>query len=134
MPIDTAIEWIVEIADNPNSAGKTFHITNPHPFPMKEVVSQTFEIINLKVAFFQTPLWFAELYFRLFCFVGKLLSRFKKIAMIFYCYNYYMTNSNLYDMSNTIAIIGEEKIRRLKFEHDFIATVAAEFLKIQTYR
>lgn len=120
----------MEIADNPNSAGKTFHIANPHPFPMNEVVSQTFEIINLKVALFQTPLWFVELYFRLFCFVGRLLPRLKKIAKIFYRYKYYMTNSNRYDMSNTIAIIGEEKIRRLKFEHDFIATVAAEFLKI----
>ena len=134
MPIDTAIKWIVEIADNPNSVGKTFNITNPHPFRMKEVVSQTFEIISLKVALFQTPLWFAELYFHLFYFVGKLLPHFKKIAEIFYCYNYYMTNSNLYDMSNTIAIIGEEKIRGLKFEHNFISTVAAEFLKRQTYR
>lgn len=134
MPIDTAIEWIMEIIDNPNSVGKTFHITNPCPFPINEVVRQTFEAVNLKVKLFQTPLWFAKFYFCFFCFFGKFLPPLKKIAQKFNHYKYYMKNSNLYDMSNTIEIIGEEKISRLKFEPDFIATVAAEFLKRQTYR
>lgn len=129
MPVKTAVEWMTEIADNPNSRNKTFHITNPHPFSIKNVAKQTFDTAGLGVLLFPAPIWFAKLYFSLFCFFGKFLPSLKKLAQKFFYYKCYMTKSNLYDISNTQKIVGKEKIEKLNFENNFITIIAAEFIK-----
>ncbi len=128
VPVDEAIEWMIEIADNPESRKKTFHITNPHPFPIKDVVEKTFKISGLKAWLFPAPVWFVKFYFFLFSFFGQ-FTPVKKVARKFHYYKYYMTGNNRYDMSNTEKIIGKEKISKVKFDGNFIEAIAAEFIK-----
>lgn len=131
MPAKTAVEWMAKIAEDPNSADGTFHITNPHPFPIKEVVEQTFKISGLRVWLFPAPLWFVNLYFFLFTALGK-FTPLKKIAQKFYYYKCYMVGRSTFDMSNTKKIISEKKVNELKFDGNFVRDIAEKFIKAKS--
>lgn len=129
MPVSIAIDWMIEISQNPKALGKTFHITNPTPFSIKEMAEQTFKIFGFKILTFKTPRWFTRLYFSLFCLLGSLIKPLRGIAGKFYYFKYYIVEDNTYDMANTEKFVGEEKIRQIKFPSDFVKTIAENFVK-----
>lgn len=129
MPVDVVAKWMNKISNNPDSIGKTFHITNPSPFSIKTVAEQTFGPIGIKIFLFRAPLFLVKFYFWYFCFMGSLIPGFKKMAKRISYYNYYMAGCNTYDMKNTKDILGEEEVENFKLEPNFVQKRAEHFIK-----
>ncbi len=129
MPIDTAIEWMIKISEKETSLNKTFHITNPKPFLIKDIVKQTFCQSNIKLFIFRTPKFFIKVYFWIICGVGLKIKLLKSLTKKFYYYKYYIVENNHYDMTNTKEILGKEEVNKLHFPPDFIKNIAKEFIK-----
>ena len=129
MPVDTAVKWMLEITSNHKSIGKTFHITNPAPFSMKDIVKQTFDALNIRIPVFRSPKWFIKACFNVFYFFGFFIKSIRGISRKFYYYKYYMTEYNVYDMKNTKEIVGQDEISQLRFSRDFIKNIAQKFIK-----
>lgn len=129
MPVDIAIKWMLEISSNLKSFSKTFHITNPKPFPMKDISKQTFDAFNIKIPIVKMPGWFIRLCFSALYYLSLLLRPIRGLAKGFYYYRYYMTEYNVYDMKNTKEIIGQDLENQFQFVPNFIENIAREFIK-----
>jgi len=128
MPVDTAAKWMIKISSKLESNKKTFHITNPSPFPIKTVAKQTFGPVGIKIFLVKSPLCLVKFYLWFFCFLGSLIPGFKKTTKRIGYYKYYMTGCNSYDMKNTKAIL-EEEVRNFQLESDFVQKRAEHFIK-----
>lgn len=128
MPLDAAIRWMIKISCNSMALGKTFHITNPFSFPMRDVTKQTFDALHIKIPVFEAPKWFIRLLFSLLYFTGFILKPLRTLANKLYYYRYYMTQSNTYNMKNTLEIVGQDAFNQLNFPADFISEVARKFI------
>lgn len=129
MPIDIAIKWMIEISSKSESLGKTFHITNPNPFPMKDITKQTFEALNIEIPILRIPKLLIRFLLSFFYFLGFLIKPIKGLARRFYYYRYYMTEYNIYDMKNTKEIVGQDIDNQFHFAPDFIKNIAINFIK-----
>ncbi|MEK7575786.1 MAG: hypothetical protein AAB491_01735, partial [Patescibacteria group bacterium] len=129
MPVDIAIKWMLDISYNPKSFCKTFHITNPKPFPMKDISKQTFDAFNIKIPLVKMSGWFIRLCFSALYYLSFLLRPIRGLAKGFYYYRYYMTEYNVYDMKNTKEIIGDNLANQFNFPDNYIENVAREFIK-----
>ena len=129
MPVDIAIKWMLDISYNPKSFCKTFHITNPKPFPMKDISKQTFDAFNIKIPLVKMSGWFIRLCFSALYYLSFLLRPIRGLAKGFYYYRYYMTEYNVYDMKNTNEIIGDNLANQFNFPDNYIENVAREFIK-----
>jgi hypothetical protein len=129
MPIDIAIEWMIKISSFPEALGKTFHITNPLPFSIKEATKQTLDALNIKIPIFPAPKWFVNFYFSFPYWVSFIVRPIRYFAKKLYYYKYYMTESNIYNMKNTKEILGGEITNQFHFSSDFIKKVAGGFIK-----
>lgn len=129
MPVDIAIKWMLEISSNQKSFSKTFHITNPKPFPMKDISKQTFDAFNIKIPLVKMPGWFIRLCFSALYYLSFLLKPIRGLAKGFYYYRYYMTEYNVYDMKNTKEIIGDNLADQFNFPDNYIENIAREFIK-----
>jgi len=129
MPIDIAIKWIMEISSKSESLGKTFHITNPKPFPMKDITKQTFEALDIKIPFIQIPGFLISFLLSFLYFISFVIKPIKGLARRFYYYRYYMTEYNIYDMKNTKEIVGQNLSNQFYFSNDFIKKIALDFIK-----
>ena len=129
MPIDIAIRWMIEISSTSASLGKTFHITNPKPFPMKDLTKQTFEALDIKIPLIQLPGFLISFLLSFLYFLSFLIKPIKGLARRFYYYRYYMTAYNVYDMKNTKEIVGQDLDNQFHFAPDFIKNIAINFIK-----
>jgi len=129
MPIDIGIEWILKISSNSEALGKTFHITNPLPFPIKDVIKQTFEALNIQIPIFMAPRWFIKLFFFLLNFISFIIKPIRGLAKKLFYYRYYMTEYNIYDMKNTKEVIGQDLVNQFHFSSNFIQNIATEFIQ-----
>lgn len=129
MPIDIAIKWMIEISGNSKALGKTFHITNPLPFPMRDVTKQTFDALHIKIPLFEAPKWFIRLSFSILYFISFIAKPLRTLVKKLYYYRYYMTEYNVYNMKNTIEIVGQNVVDQFHFPSDFVWRVAGEFVK-----
>lgn len=135
MPIDIAINWMLKISFEPKAIGKTFHITNPSPFSMKEISEQTFRALDMEIPIIKAPGWFIRFCFSLLYFLSFLLRPIRSLAKKFYYYKYYMTEYNIYDMKNTKEIMGNNLTNQFQFSPNFIENIAREFIdKIKKYK
>ncbi len=129
MPIDIAIRWMLEISSNSKAIGKTFHIANPLPFPMKDITRQTFDALNIRIPIFSAPKSFIKLCFSFLYYISFIIKPIRGFAKKLYYYKYYMTEYNVYDMKNTKEVIGQDIVNQFHFSHDFIQNIAKEFIK-----
>ena len=129
MPVETAVSWMIDIAANPDSVNRTYHITNPRPFAIAAVARQTFESLGVKLVMFSAPRFFINLYLYFFYLVSFILLPSKKIAKKFFYYKNYIMQETAFDMKNTLDIIGKEKVGRLRFSENFIKDTAGLFIK-----
>lgn len=129
MPIDLAIDWIARISKDSRSLNKTFHVTNPDPFLIKDIAKETFGAAGVKILRISVPKIFVKLYFRtlpLFGFLGKSI---KDVVSRFDYFYYYIVEDNQYDMTNTKMIIGKKEIENISFSSSFIRETAQNFIK-----
>ena len=129
IPVDIALAWMLKISSYPKALGKTFHITNPLPFPIEKVISQTLSALYINMPVFRSPKWLVCLYFSLIYFIGFFIKSFKKFTKIFHYYKYYMVEYNAYDMKNTKMFLGENIINQFHFKSNFIQQLARKFIK-----
>lgn len=131
MPVDVAIDWMLKISVSPKALKKTFHITNPFPFPIQEVAKQTFDALNIRIPILRVPRPFLKLYLSIFYFFGFVFPFMRDIARKFNYYKYYITEYNIYDMKNTEDVLGSEiKIMsQLLTGPNFVKKVAEDFIK-----
>lgn len=129
MPIDIAINWMLKIVENSETIGKTFNITNPSPFSMKDITKQTFEALDIKIPVFGAQRWFIKSYFSILFYLSFIIKPLKGLARKLYYYRYYMTEYNIYDMKNTKGIVGQNLSDQFYFPDDFIRNLAREFVK-----
>ncbi len=128
MPINIAIRWMLKIIPNPKALNRTFHITNPLPFSMKDVTEQTFGALEIKIPTIRSPRWMVRLYFCLIKSISVLLKSFRGLAKRFYHYKYYMIEYNIYDMKNTKELLGQDIVNQFNFPSDFLQNIAKDFI------
>ncbi|MBU2578306.1 MAG: SDR family oxidoreductase [Patescibacteria group bacterium] len=129
MPVDIAIEWMLKISSYSKALGKTFHITNPLPPSIENVIRETLKALYINMPVLRSPKWLVRLYFTLIYFISFFIKSLRKIAKTFYYYKYYMVEYNTYDMKNTKMFLGEDIISRFHFKSNFIQQLAKKFIK-----
>lgn len=129
MPVETAIDWMLEIAADEKAINKTYHITNPNPFPIKDVARQTFKILKIKLIIFSLPKIFISWYLNFFYYISYFFKPGKKVAKNFFYYKHYIMQDTIFDLKNTKKILGESKVAQTKFSMDFIENITDEFIR-----
>lgn len=129
MPTDIAIKWMLDISSKPKAFGRTFNIANPLPFSMKEITKQTFRALGIRIPVIRMPKWLIRLSFSAFYLISFLIKPLKPLAKKLYYYRYYMTEYNIYDMSNTKEIIGQNLAVQFDFQDDFIEHITKDFIR-----
>lgn len=101
IPVDTAMDWMFEIINKPNSLNKTYHIVNPYPIKMKEVTEETFRAIGIKMPHFEVSPFVFDLYAKVIYFVSYFVKGFRGFAKKLSYYKFYMKENRIYDLSNS---------------------------------
>ncbi len=127
MPVETAVDWMLAVAADKRSLNRTFHITNPKPFAIKDVARQTYDTLGIRLLMFSAPKFFISVYLNFF-YLLSFLSPSRKVAKKFYYYKNYIMQDIVFDMRNTAEIIGQEKIDKLDFSENFIKETADMFI------
>ncbi len=129
VPINIAINWMINIVENTNSRNKIYHIINTNPFKMSEIVEQTFEALNFKLPTYSTNLFFLNLYLILVKITSFFISNLKGFSRKLYYYKFYMTDNRIYKTDNTKQIIDFDIINNsFNLSKNFIKKTAETFI------
>ncbi len=107
VPIEWVIEWMITIVSDKKAKGKTFHLTNPQPFPFREVISETFEGIGIDMPVFTLPPFLIYFYFSCLRFIGFFFTPLKPFSQKIFPYRFYMIESVVHNMRNTKEMVGD---------------------------
>ncbi|MFH1978964.1 MAG: SDR family oxidoreductase [Patescibacteria group bacterium] len=129
MPTERAIEWMLEISSKKDALGKTFHITNPRPFSMKTIFNQTMTATRVKFLLIGLPRYLVKFIYSLFYYLSFVLPPLRGIAKRFYYYKYYMSDYNIYDMTNTKKFLPAGGVEKLQFPENYIYKIARDFIE-----
>jgi len=125
VPAVWVVEWMLALSELPSAVGKTFHLTNPHPFPFRQVVLETFAALEISMPILTMPAFFVRFYFKLIGFGGLFSRPLASLAYKISFYESYMVDEYLHDMRNVKELLGD--LSRYRIERGTLASVARHF-------
>lgn len=135
MPSKTALDWMYSISTMPDALGLIFHITNPKPFHVGNVFSQTFDAFNIKIPLFGAPLLISKIYFNILIFIGNLAKPFRPVAQRIHYFKGYLLEHTYYDMKNTRKFLPSDFEKEFEFSKNYIFDLAKKIItNLQNYK
>jgi len=125
VPVVWVVEWMLTLSELSPAVGKTFHLTNPHPFPFHQVILETFAALEISMPVLSMPAFFVRLYFKLIGFVGLFSYPLASLARKISFYESYMVDEYLHDMRNVKELLGD--LSRYHIERGTLTSVARRF-------
>ena len=127
VPVTWVVAWMLALSELPPAVGKTFHLTNPHPFPFHQVILETFAALEMSTPILTMPAFFTRLYFELISFVGLFLYPLASLMHKISFYESYMIDEYRHDMRNIKELLGS--MDRYRIERGTLTVVARRFSK-----
>lgn len=131
MPVAIATKWMTEIVEAKKALGKTFHITNPQPFPIKNAMVETFQALSISTHIYEINkniMRFGSTCIQIF---GKFITAIRPLSRVLKYYGYYIIEYNYYDMTNIRKLIGKKiETDFEKIGPGFIENLTKEFLDL----
>lgn len=129
MPIDIAVRLMLEISKSQKSSRKIFHITNPKPFFVGDILKQTFQALAIKIPVIGVPRFLALPYLSLFIFCGSCIKPLRSVARKIKYFKWYMLKHASYDQSNVKSVIGVDTDTYFDFSDSYIYELVNSFKK-----
>lgn len=128
MPSDIAVRWMYLISKSIDANKKIFHICNPKPLYIKDILRQTFQAVKLKLFLLGVPKYLALSYFIFLDLLSKIIRPLKYVAKRIYYFKWYMLEHVEYDMKNTKKIIDEDIDKLFDLKKTYIYDLATQIV------
>ena len=126
VPVQWVVEWMFGIIKDDSSINMTFHLCNPHPVPLKNVIRQTFDGIKMNMLIVDLSSMFFKLYFLIIRLLGSMSKGVFSLSQKVLPYSYYMSEYVLHDMKNTSRFV--DNIDSYRLEDDVLFKISRKFL------